>query len=92
MNASLQFDAYNQFLAFSFPSPIFLSVIGRFSSTPPYSGLVESQNRVLADLLLRMAPSEAMLSPQWPFERDCPESKLVEDVRAPIGLLFFYVD
>ncbi|KAL5961602.1 hypothetical protein TSMEX_010668 [Taenia solium] len=57
-----------------------VSVMDRLSSILPCSDLTEPQNRVLADLLSRMAPSEAMLSPQWPFERDCAESKLVEDI------------
>ncbi|KAL5110330.1 hypothetical protein TcWFU_004970 [Taenia crassiceps] len=57
-----------------------VSFMDRLSSISPYSDLAKPQNRVLADLLSRMAPSEAMLSPQWPFERDCAESKLVEDL------------
>ncbi|KAH9283133.1 Nuclear pore complex protein [Echinococcus granulosus] len=57
-----------------------VSFTDHFSSILPCSDSTEPQNRVLADLLSRMAPSEAMPSPRWPFERDCAESKLVEDI------------
>ncbi|VDM15815.1 unnamed protein product [Hydatigera taeniaeformis] len=55
-------------------------LIDQFSSIASHPDLAEPQNRVFVQLLARMAPSETMLSPQWPFERDCAESKLVEDI------------
>ncbi len=57
-----------------------LSAVDRFSLANPRAEL-GPQGRVLADLLTRMAPAEIMASPQWVFDRDCADSKIMEDVR-----------
>ncbi|VDO06336.1 unnamed protein product [Rodentolepis nana] len=56
------------------------SFINHFASALTYSDLTEPQNRVLADLLSRMTPSETLIGPQWIFDRDCVDSKLMENI------------
>ncbi|KAM3173234.1 hypothetical protein ACTXT7_012909 [Hymenolepis weldensis] len=56
------------------------SFINHFTSSVTYSDLTEPQNRVLADLLSRMTLSETLTSPQWIFDRDCVDSKFMEDI------------